>query len=132
MIQRILVGTPSSDDSPAALDAAAELACSYDADLIVLQVEPAIDARRVFDPDGVPAPTDHLTVLRRTHPGLRVRSHSARGNAVRNVCQLAETERPDLIVVPQGGRAGIDALLSKRASKALAERAPCPVLLVAS
>ena len=132
MIQRILVGTPTSNESPAALEAAAELASSYDAELVVLRVEPEIDARQMFDPDGVPDPTDHVIPLRRRYPGLRVRSHNARGNAVRNVCQVAEDEGSDLIVVPQGRRAGADALFSRRASRVLAERAPCPVLLVAS
>jgi len=64
MIARILVGTPSSSHAGAALEAAAELASTYDAELIVLQVAPSIDARRVFDPDGVPEVPDHLLLVR--------------------------------------------------------------------
>ncbi|MGH9166096.1 MAG: universal stress protein [Acidimicrobiales bacterium] len=48
------------------------------------------------------------------------------------MCALAESERPDLIVVDQGRRPGGVTVLSRRASQALVERAPCPVRLVAS
>ena len=132
MIQRILVGTGASDDAGPALEAAAELARSYDAELVVLQVEAMIDARHVFDPDGVPEPRNHLVPLRRDYPGLRVRSQRARGNALRTVCEVAEAERPDLIVVQHDRRSRISGLLSRRASSALAQMAHCPVLLVAS
>ena len=132
MIARILVGTPSSSHAGAALEAAAELASTYDAELIVLQVEPIIDARRVFDPDGVPEAPDHSLLLRRSYPGLRVRSHLARGNPARAMCEVATQEHTDLIVIQQGRRGNGGNMLSHRASGALAQIAPCPVLLVAS
>lgn len=132
-MKRILVGTATtSDDGSGALDTAAALARSYDAELIVLQVEPVIDARQVFDPEGVPEPRNHVLGLRRDYPELRVRGQRARGSAVRTMCRVAEQERPDLIVVPHEGRTGVGGLLSRRASTALVELAPCPVLLVAS
>lgn len=132
MFEKILVGTPASGAAGPALQAAAELASSHDAELVVLQLEDAIDARRVFDPDGVPESPSPLAPLRRSFPGLRVRSQRARGDAVRTVCTLAQTERPDLIVVAHGRRVDGVTLLTRRASGALVDRAPCPVLLVAS
>lgn len=129
MITRILVGAPTTNGAEASVQAAAELATSYDAELIVLQVEPVVDARRVFDPDGVPEAPDHLLPLRQRYPGLRVHGHRARGNPLRSLCEVAARERSDLIVIPRGGPTS---LLSRRASSALVQRAPCPVLLVAS
>jgi len=132
MFERILVGTPPSDEGAGALVAAAEMASSYGAELVVLQLEPVIDARRVFDPEGVPEELDHLQPLRTAYPGLRLRSQRVRGQNARTVCQVAEEERSDLIVLPQARRGTASIMLSRRASSALAQRAPCPVLLVAS
>lgn len=130
-IKKILVGTPLGGGGDAALLAAAALARAQDAELVVLSVEPPLDAREVFDPDGVPVAANHLPRLRREFPAVRIRARSVRGDAVRRMCEVASTEQPDLIVVPHG-RAGGHALLTRRASRSLAERAPCPVLLVAS
>lgn len=132
MIEKILVGTPASGESPAALHEAARLATSYDAELVVLELEPVIDARRVFDPDGTPESVSPVIPLRARYPGLRVRSQRAKGDAARSVRAAAETERPDMIVVPHGRRTGAGAAMSRRASTALIGQVPCPVLLVAS
>jgi len=131
MIAKILVGTAADDESGATLNMAAELAATHHAELVVLRLEPLIDARRVFDPTGIPAPTTAGQRVRDAYPDLRIRTSDARGDALRTVCEMAETERPDLIVVGHGARRG-NALLSRRASSALVERAPCAVLLVAS
>lgn len=132
MITRILVGTPTSDSGAGALLAAAELAHTHDAELVVLQVEPVLDARSVFDPNGVPDPGRYLVPMQRSFPTLRVRSQQAKGNPLRAVCDAARQEGSDLIVVPQARRGSVSSMLSRRASKALVERASCPVLLVAS
>lgn len=132
MITRILVGTPTSAHGAGALLAAAELAHTHDAELVVLQLAPVLDARSVFDPDGIPDPADHLRPLARSFPQLRMRNQQASGNPVREVCRAAEQEGSDLIVVPQSRRGSVSSLLSRRATKALVQRAPCPVLLVAS
>jgi len=129
MIEKILVGTMAGDPSAATLELAAELAVTHDAELVVLRLQPLIDARQVFDPGGVPAPTRPARRLGEQYPGLRVRTSEVRGQPLRTVCDMAKNERPDLIVVGHG-RAG--ALLSRRASKALVERADCAVVLVAS
>jgi nucleotide-binding universal stress UspA family protein len=132
MITRILVGTPTSERGAGALLAAAKLADTHDAELIVLQVAPVLDARSVFDPNGVPDPGEHLRPLHRSFPQLRMRNQQASGNPVREVCRAAEQEGSDLIVVPQRRRGSVSGLLSRRAAKALVKQAPCPVLLVAS
>jgi nucleotide-binding universal stress UspA family protein len=70
--------------------------------------------------------------LRLQYPGLRVRASTVHGYALRLVCDVAEHEQPDLIVVGQGRARRSSAPLSRRASRALVERSSCAVLLVAS
>jgi hypothetical protein len=92
------VGTSAAGGPDQVLQASAELASSYRAELVIPQVEPVAPL------------TDEV-------PGLRVREQRARGSAVRTVCEAAAAERPrDLVVVPSG-RAGRRALLSNRASR---------------
>lgn len=131
-MKKVMVGTTAEGGADAALVAAARLAAAADAELVVLEVEPALDARRVFDPAGVPAGTARRSRVLLDFPGVRVSRRRVRGNAVRTMCEAAEAERPDLIVVPHGRAATGETLLSRRASRNLVARASCPVLLVAS
>jgi nucleotide-binding universal stress UspA family protein len=132
MIAKILVGTAAGDQSAATVRLAAELAATHGAELVVLRLAPLVDARRVFDPAGVPVPPEAGHDVGDSYPHLRVRTSDATGDALRTVCKVAEDERPDLIVVGHGGNRRGNRLLSRRASNALVERAPCAVLLVAS
>lgn len=50
MVQKILVGTDTSAPAELAVEAAADLATSHDAELVVLYVRPRLDVRKVFDP----------------------------------------------------------------------------------
>ena len=131
MIGKILVGTTAGGGFDESLKLAAELASSNDAELVVLELAPPIDARDVFDPDGVSRQPSHVRRLESDYPGLRLRTSEARGLPVNTLCDVAEKERPDLLVVAQGRRRR-GALISRRASSALVERAPCSVLLVAA
>lgn len=132
MIAKILVGTAADDESAATVRLAADLAATHDAELVVLRLAPLVDARQVFDPDGVPEAPAPNPGVGEQYPHLRVRTSVARGDALRTVCQVAEDEHADLIVVGRGGGRRSSRLLSRRASTALVERAPCAVLLVAS
>ncbi len=132
MIGKILVGTAADEDSHATLNLAAELAMSNDAELVVLELKPLVDARQVFHPDGVPERRGAVARLRRDYPQLRLRTSTGQGQALRTMRHVAHDERPDLIVVGQRRRMGGGALLSPRASKALVNQSPCAVLLVAS
>ena len=131
MIEKILVGTTVYDQSSPTLDVAAKLAVTHDAELVVLRLAPEIDPREIFDPEGIPAPAG-LGALIENYPGLRVRLTAASGNALRTVCDTAEAEQADWIVVGQGRARRRGALLSRRAGRALVQRAAGTVLLVAS
>ncbi len=132
MIKRILVGALASDEPDPIVQLAARLAASTDAELVVLELEPLVDARRVFTPDSVNDRPSSVRRLRRDHPELRVRVNEARGHPLRAMSDLARDEQPDLIIVGQGRTGRRGALLSRRASTSLVERAPCAVLLVAA
>ncbi|MEO6121628.1 MAG: universal stress protein [Acidimicrobiales bacterium] len=131
IINKILVGAPTTGETSAAVRAAAGLASSHQAELVVLQLEAVIDARRVFDPAGVPEPTNPVGALALAFPGLRVRARRARGCAVRAVCDAAAAERPDLVFMAQG-RAGTATVHSGRASRNLVSTVACPVVLVST
>jgi nucleotide-binding universal stress UspA family protein len=131
MIDKILVGT-AAGESGGSLKMAAELATSNDAELVVLELEPIIDARQVFDPAGAPRRPDRAHQLALEYPGLRIRTSEVRSLPLHALCDVAEDEQADLIVVAQGGGRRSGALLSRRASTALVERAPCAVLVVAA
>lgn len=128
---KILVGTTADDQTSPTLQVAATLAVSHDAELVVLQLAPEVDARAIFDPEGTPAVAG-LGRLCADHPGLRLRTTAATGNPLRTVCDLADAEKPDLIVVGHGRARRGRALLSRRAGRALVGRAAGTVLLVAS
>ena len=129
-MRRILVGAAASEGSAAVLVAAAQLATTYGAELIVLDVEPVVDARHVFDPEGAPDGPSGVAQIARRFPGLQVRGQRIRGNPVRRVCEIASQEKADIIVLPHGRRRGGG--LSMKASSAVVEMAPCPVMLIAS
>ncbi len=132
MIAKILIATTSDGEPDATLSVAAELAAANDAELVVLTVEPLIDARRVFDPRAMAGHHDMVLDMRRDHPGLRLRTSAASGDPVRAVCEAAEHERPDLIVVGRGSWRRGGTAMSKRASRVLVDQALCTVLVVAS
>jgi nucleotide-binding universal stress UspA family protein len=132
MFGKILVGTSATADCDETLNVAAELATSNDAELVVLRMEPLVDAREIFDPASVPAGAGGPSELQLRYPGLRVRTSTVQGYPLRIVRDAAASEQPDLIVVGHGRSRHGAAVLSRRASKALVERSSCAVLLVAS
>jgi len=133
MIDKILIGTAANEDAGASMSVAVELAMSNNAELVILQVSPLVDARQLFDPEGVAA-DDHGAVnrLREAHPGLRLRSSTTQGYPLAAVYGAAAEEKPDLIVIGQHVSGRGSGLLSRRASRALVRRSQCTVLLVAS
>ena len=54
MFSRILVGTTLKRAADPVVRAAAELASTPEAALVGLELEPRLDARTVFHPDGIP------------------------------------------------------------------------------
>lgn len=127
-----IIVAPAAGEPDGSLKLAAELATFNDAELVIMEVEPLVDARQLFDPDGAPGQPSRAQQVELEYPYLRVRTRKIRGVALHALCDVAEDEQADLIVVAQLGGRRRGALLSRRASTALVERAPCAVLLVAA
>lgn len=104
MFETILVGAVSGAGD-GALEAAAELASAQDAELVVMNLDPQVDARAVFDSEGAPPPVDATAELRDRYPSLRVRACSGRGGSVGRVRRVAGRARADLVVMPRTCRA---------------------------
>jgi nucleotide-binding universal stress UspA family protein len=128
-MRRILVGTDTSARAERAVDEAARLARSDGAELVVLYVRPAIDAREVFDPQKPADPGRYLAGLRNRFPGTRIRSED--GDAAEQIVEVARQEGADLIVV---GNRGLDEHRQRRFLSSVparvANRAPCSVYIV--
>lgn len=131
-IEKILVGITPGTHFDNGLTLAAQLAVSHDAELVVLEVESSIDARTVFDPDAPPRRSIPVRRLNREFPGLRARASGTRGLPLRALCDVADHEQPDLIVVAHDSSRRRRGFLPRRATAALVRRSPCAVVLVAA
>ena len=76
MIKRVLVGTDTTAAADLAVDHAASLARSYDAELTVLYVRSAEAAREVFDPGRPADPNGYLARMPSRFNGLAVKTRT--------------------------------------------------------
>ena len=102
-MQKIVVGTDTSASAELAVAAAADLAKAQDAELIVVYVKPPLDAREVFDPGKVPDPNGYLERLGTRYADLKVRTREEAGDPAETICDVAEDEAADVIVVGNRG-----------------------------
>src|SRR5881397_3563525 len=103
MIRKILVGTDTSASADLAVAAAAELARSNDADLLVLYVRPDEASREVFDPRKAPDPGRYLMAVAGRFPGVRTATRQSEGDPAEAIVEVATAERSDLVVVGNRG-----------------------------
>ena len=149
MYQRILVASDASEGALDAVEAAAELAAKYKADLVALhayEVPPflaamtggaGINGLECIDPsinDEWLKGTNE-TIRQRTTAILkagdaRFRYVEQLGHPARTIVRVAEEEQCDLIVVGSRGLSGISSLLMGSVSERVAHLAHCSVLIV--
>jgi len=129
-MQKILVGTDTSASADLAVQTAAGLARAHDADLLVLYVKPPLDAREVFDPNKAPDPNAYLDRMGSRFPGIRVRTRQAPGNAAETICEVAEDEGIDTIVVGNRGVNERRRWKLRSVPNAVVQHAPCSVFIV--
>ena len=135
-IKRIVVGIDGSDNGRRAMAWAADLASTTDADLIAVHAvgllphpadhhgagyRDAVEARRLVEGEW----TAHVAAA-----DLRIRWHVADGDPVSVLLRTVAEESADLAVVGTRGRGGRPGLLLGSTSHQLAERCPCPVVIV--
>jgi len=126
----IVVATDFSVGSRIALDLAVSVARDRKGSLLIAHVK-ELDPDDVVEdtPDEVlqkklqDLPADGLAV-----PVRRLLLHGA--DAADTICQLAETEKADLIVMGTHGRRGIMRLLMGSVAELVVRHANCPVIVV--
>ena len=130
MISKIVVGTDTSAAADLAVTRAAELARAHDAELIVLYVRPPLDAREVFDPNKLPDPERYLEGVRSRFSDVKLRWRLEQGDPAERICDVAEEEGADTIVVGNRGTHGRRRWFLGSVPNAVVQHAPCSVFVV--
>ena len=129
-MEKILVGTDTSARAERAVEAAAGLAATHDAEVIALYVRPPLDAREVFDPEKMPDPETYLARLRERFPDVKLRTRSEAGDPAETIVEVAEEEGADVIVVGNRGVHGRSRWFLGSVPLAVATHAPTSVWIV--
>jgi len=129
-VQTIIVGTDTSASADLAVVAAADLARVCDASLVVLYVKPPLDPRDLFDPDGRPDPARYLDQIKRRYSDLKVSTRQVHGDPAGAICQVAEDEGADLVVVGNRGMHGLKRWVIGSVPQAVLHKSPSSVLVV--
>lgn len=126
----ILVGTDASPAATLAVEQAAVLARAHEAELVILSVRPVVDPREVFDPGARPEIPAHLEDLAGQLDGVKVRTRYEWGDPAETLCDIAEEERADVIVVGNRGMHGKRRWFLGSVPNAVLHHTPCSVLVV--
>jgi len=136
-IQKILVPVDGSAPSIAALEYAIELAEDTGATAVILHVQaPDAFAIGTSTPNAPAAVADaerHRDVAveeARARLGERLTQRTETGDPLRTILEIAEAERPELVVMGTHGRVGRLHMLLGSVAEGVVRNAPCPVLTV--
>jgi nucleotide-binding universal stress UspA family protein len=128
----ILHPTDFSPNSQHALHVAADLARTYDAELILLHVH-AIPVA-LYGEAIVPPEPDYQPLqdeLQRIElPGVRINRRLVEGDPVTEILNTARDQHADLIVMGTHGRRGLKRMLMGSVAELVVRRSTCPVLTV--
>lgn len=139
MIQSILLTTDNSAPAKRAADFAASLATHYGAKVVVLHAYDPVP-RRLGEPyysqivSGVlqeaRSLVDNVAEYLRTLGVAQVDTDILEGPASEAILRVAETRKPDLLVIGARGMSTWQGFLLGSVSMAVTQRAECPVLVV--
>ncbi len=148
MFERILVGVDGSESALQAVATAAGLGKTHDSELVLVHV---VQVSAIADQALKMSATEHLkenpkTIMEklsqevldkaRAHareaglPDERIATLTSDGNQARQLIQVAEQQKADLIVVGSRGRGRLEGILLGSVSQKIAALAPCPCLIV--
>jgi nucleotide-binding universal stress UspA family protein len=138
-IDRILVPTDFSTASKKALPYAAAFAEHFQASLVLVHVVPShlvaelshigivLEEKRLMEEAGRKLPQFRATEL---DPHLPVETLLLNGHPAREICQAAEIQAADLIIMATHGHTGLKHFLLGSITENVIRHAPCPVLVV--
>ena len=126
----ILVGTDTSSAADLAVDDAARLARDRDAELVILHVRNGDGLRSVVDPARPADPARHLAAVGARYPELHVRTLLEEGEPAAVICDVAERERAEMIVVGNRGTHGSWWRVKDSVPNLVLRYSPCSVLIV--
>jgi nucleotide-binding universal stress UspA family protein len=148
-LKRFLVTTDYSDCSRAAFAAAVSLAAAFGGaiDLVHVWSAPYFGPGYGYDGAMVIDPAEHQSIFDLIRhraeedmakfaadvpvpSGVTVTKHVESGEPARKILELAERDRPDLIVIGTHGRTGAKRWLLGSVAERIVQHAPCPVLTV--
>jgi nucleotide-binding universal stress UspA family protein len=129
-MNKILVGTDTSAAADLAVEAAAELARSRDAELLVVQVRSDGAARDAADPKKPADPDAYLARMGERFPSVSVRRWAEPGDAAERLVEVAAAEQADAIVVGNRGTRGSWWRVRDSVPNLVLRHAPCSVYIV--
>jgi nucleotide-binding universal stress UspA family protein len=129
-MNKILVGTDTSAAADLAVQSAAELARTNDAELLVLHVRADSAARDAVDPKKSADATGYLAEMERRFPSITVRSWSESGDPAERLVAIAEQERVETIVIGNRGTHGSWWRVRDSVPNLVLRHAPCSVMIV--
>jgi nucleotide-binding universal stress UspA family protein len=130
MISRVLVGTDTSASADLAVETAAGLAATFDAELLVLYVRPDAALGDAADPKKAADPRGYLERMTTRFPSLRIRSWAEPGDPADRICEVAASEHVDAIVVGNKGVHGSRWHVRESVPTMVVRHAPCSVFIV--
>lgn len=129
-MKKILVGTDTSASADLAVEEAARLARSSDAELLVLQVRAGEAAFDAADPRKSADPDRYLARMGERFPELSIRSWSERGDPAERIVGVAQDEHVETIVLGNRGTHGSWWRVRDSVPNVVLRRAPCSVMIV--
>ena len=148
-LKRFLVTTDYSDCSRGALDAAVALAAAFGGsiDLVHVWSAPYFGPGYGYDGAAIIDPAEHQSLFdlirKRAEEdmatfvaavpvpsGVTLTSHVESGEPARKILDIAERDKPDLLVIGTHGRTGVKHAVMGSVAERVARQAPCPVLIV--
>ncbi|PWB83533.1 MAG: universal stress protein [Methylocystaceae bacterium] len=141
-MQRIMVATDGSVGANRAVEAAAELAKKFDADLLIVTFGGSSSAEEIGklarSEGGIGEAIELLSnlILREAREraeragAAKIQTSSGWGDAAEGIIDLAHREKADVVVVGRRGRGRLAGLLLGSVSQKLASLAPCAVIVV--
>jgi nucleotide-binding universal stress UspA family protein len=130
----ILHPTDFSPNSQNALHVAADLARTYDADLIILHVHPipvAMYGEGILPPIELDERQPLYQELQRFQvPGVHTTHRLVDGDPVTEILNVAKDHHADVIVMGTHGRRGLKRMLMGSVAELVVRRAMCPVLTI--